>query len=302
MGGTRARLEATDTTARPPAAGAPAHPVLALQRQAGNRAVRALLRREATPERDDFLFPDPPPPHRPALDERMRAHFGVQTIRAGTQQDQIEELTRAGNSGITSLPGWEAWEPGPWHPMYEDLEAAFEDMARVLGGTPVVREIRFFKQDYVVRNGTVVPRPNALADFGDGILRIYAAWQSRDYRLATGADTPQGPAALDHPDIHTSRRRVIVHELSHGVAERFGTPGLEGAEEGFFAHWAAAGSGAGEQYISDYARTNPGEDFADSLMAYVEAGDVLRARSPGRARFFDDRRETFARHLRHRTP
>jgi hypothetical protein len=305
----RPAAPAATTTASAPA---PAQErVLALQRTAGNRAVTMLMRRGDPPDQTWYRDPHPDPdaapaPHRPARDERLRRRHGVQAIRTGTEAEQLAELARGlptGETAPTSIPGWEAWDPGNWHPMYDDIEGAFEDMSRVLGGIPPVREIRFYKRAYAAVAGAAVPRRGVQADFGDGILRIFEAFQGVTWRLPTGRDPDTGPAAaLDTPDVHASRRRIIVHELSHGVGERFATPGLAGAEDGFFAHWNAAAAGAGEQAVSAYARTNGGEDFAESVMAYVEAPDVLRARSPGRAAFIDSRRAGWASHLRAPTP
>jgi hypothetical protein len=163
-----------------------------------------------------------------------------------------------------------------------------------------VNEIRFFKRAYAVVNGAVVPRSRVGADFGDGILRIYEGFKTAQWHLRTGRDPDSGPpAALDGDDLHRSRRRIIVHELAHGIAERFATPGLEGAEDHFFAAWATAAGTAGDQPVSDYARTGgPAEDFAESVMAYVEAPDILKARAPGRYDFIDSRRAGWSRQLR----
>ena len=43
-----------------------------------------------------------------------------------------------------------------------------------------------------------------------------------------------------------------------------------------------------EQPMSEYAVTHSAEDFAESLMAWLYARDVLKARSPARFKFFDE--------------
>ena len=40
--------------------------------------------------------------------------------------------------------------------------------------------------------------------------------------------------------------------------------------------------------MRESAVTDPAEDFADSLMAWLYARDALKARSPARFKFFDD--------------
>lgn len=44
-----------------------------------------------------------------------------------------------------------------------------------------------------------------------------------------------------------------------------------------------------EQPMREYAVTDSTEDFADSMMAWLYARDVLKARSPARFKFFEDR-------------
>jgi hypothetical protein len=281
VGVTRARR---DTSARPPAAArgpvSPAHRVLALQRTAGNRATTALIGRAQ-------------------LAQRLRDRYGVQAVAAGTKAQQLEEL-RAGAAGKdhppADIPAWQAWDPGTSHAVYGDIEAAFDDMARVLGGIPAVREVRFFQSAYEIAGGAVVEKPGIAADFGGGVLSIYEELTHALKRLRTTGDK------MDAPDASASRRRIIVHELSHGIAETFSTPTNPGYEQGFFTAWDAAAGNPGERAVSNYAMRNRSEDFAESVMAYVEAPDLLKANSQGRYDFIDSRRSGWATHLRAPAP
>jgi hypothetical protein len=117
-----------------------------------------------------------------------------------------------------------------------------------------------------------------------------------------------------------SQRRSVAHELGHGVAWATGAlgefeqavgwvrvgremrlydiqaKGVKRAIERGDEPPAAAritkqdwNSGKHlEQPMRAYAVTSPEEDFADSLMAWLYARDVLKARSPARFKFFDD--------------
>jgi len=46
----------------------------------------------------------------------------------------------------------------------------------------------------------------------------------------------------------------------------------------------------GEQPVSAYSLDNPGDDFADSVMAFVYNPQMLKKRSPARYNFIDTRR------------
>ena len=58
-----------------------------------------------------------------------------------------------------------------------------------------------------------------------------------------------------------------------------------------------------EQPISAYTVTGgPGEDFAEAVMGFVNAGAVLQARSPVRYGFLDSHRSSWLPFLRTRPP
>lgn len=129
--------------------------------------------------------------------------------------------------------------------------------------------------------------------------------------------TPGAPIAL--PTAAESGRRTMIHELGHGIAEaahaadptvfvRFNQ--AVGWQNGSLYDVQAAGVSAalaagtpppasaritvddwnspahGEQPMTDYAVSGgPGEDFAESVMAFVSAPALLRSRSPARFAF-----------------
>jgi hypothetical protein len=141
--------------------------------------------------------------------------------------------------------------------------------------------------------------------------------------LASKRSTPGKKGVRAPMDASTrpeSQRRALAHELGHGI--EFATGSLSEFEQAV--GWvrvggelrlydiqakgvkAAIAKGAEppaaaritrqdwnsgthlEQPMRQYAVTDSGEDFADSLMAWLYARDVLKARSPARFKFFDD--------------
>jgi hypothetical protein len=285
--------------------------LLALQSAAGNGAVRALLARQPT----TTVAP------RAAFESRMRARYGVTTVRAGTETDQVAEMrsqTPTAEASPTSISGWQAWDPAASSDLYDPVSAGFDAVARSLGGIPDVTEIRFLDTDYVNDAGTARRETSHGAHYGAGVLTIFRRIESAGWPLPDGRSTAAARAGVISGSPAESRRRIIVHELGHGIAERFATPGLAGSEQGFFRAWSQAAGWSGgaivqngttlttanwndpwpEQPVSRYSLANPGEDFAESIMAYVEAPDVLRARSPARFAFIDGRRAGWSGHLR----
>jgi Domain of unknown function (DUF4157) len=130
-----------------------------------------------------------------------------------------------------------------------------------------------------------------------------------------GTSAPLGPATRTE-----SQRRAVAHELAHGLERatrsldefeqavgwvRVGgetrlydiqAKGVKTAIAKGVAPPAAAritkadwNSGSHlEQPMTEYAVTDSTEDYAESLMAWLYARDVLKARSPARFSFFDD--------------
>jgi hypothetical protein len=130
-----------------------------------------------------------------------------------------------------------------------------------------------------------------------------------------GASAPMGAATRAE-----SQRRSVAHELGHGVEWASGAlrefeqavgwvrvggelrlydiqaRGVKqaiarGAEPPAAARITKRDWNSGahlEQPMREYAVSDPAEDFADSLMAWLYARDALKARSPARFNFFDD--------------
>ena len=286
--------------------------VLALQRSAGNAAVTRLLRSPL----DWPRVAAPPAPRtlangRQRFAAQLRDRWGVANVRVGTEADQIAQMRRSTpdvDPSPTTISGWQEWDPGPDNDLYDDILDAFEVMGFALGGVPEVNELRFLATDYENVRGTATARPRHGATYGGGLLNVFQPTETLTWRLPQGRSAPGARAAVTAGSQSDSRRRVIVHELAHGVFERFGSPML-GGDTQFFQEWAQAAGWSGgrleqngtqvtdanwnepwpEQPVSAYATTNNMEDFAESLMCFIEAPAVLSARSPARHRFIQER-------------
>ncbi|HYH88168.1 MAG TPA: hypothetical protein VEX67_02975 [Solirubrobacteraceae bacterium] len=298
----------SDPAAKPPAVAR----LLALQRSAGNAAVNRLLRIPL----DQPRVTSPPEARvrgngRQRFEAQLRDRWGVANVRTGTEAHQIDQMRRStpdADPSPTSISGWQEWDPGPDNELYDDILDAFEVMGFVLGGVPEVNELRFLASDYENVRGTAQARPRHGATYGGGLLNIFQPTETMTWRLPQGRSTPGAPAAVVAGSSSDSRRRVIVHELAHGVFERFGSPML-GGDTQFFQDWAQAAGWTSrglvqngtvvtdanwndawpEQPVSAYATTNNMEDFAESLMCFIEAPGVLSARSPARHQFIQAR-------------
>jgi hypothetical protein len=191
----------------------PAHlsRILELQQRAGNRAVGRLLSRQSKP-----------PPQGPVISAPSQPMSRSEFERALTSRFGVKKVTSTD------------WDPGDPAELYRSIADAFQDFASALGGTPKVDEIVFRKAD--------PSTPGEAADFQAGRLTVYSLitsaywWLPLDrsakdgkYAATSGGTirvhggTPGAPIPL--PTVATSERRIIVHELGHGVVEGMLTPG-----------------------------------------------------------------------------
>ena len=150
-----------------------AHPVLALQRTAGNRAAVAALSGAVVQRKAGGTA------KAQAL-ARLKTEFGITDVREGTVGDQAARL--AGGAGRLSEGeaqkqladgGWSAWSPPE---KSADWTAMVDGVARFAAtvGLPAVTEIVFFAQDYDVgAEGRLVPRPDVGASFSGGSLLVF---------------------------------------------------------------------------------------------------------------------------------
>jgi hypothetical protein len=173
------------------------------------------------------------------FEQTMKRRLGVSRIATGTMQEQASRLTPRGGGppGGLTLPNWRRWDPGVTSPVYHSIIEGFEDFASAIGGVPSVQEVLFFDVAYEVNQaGVAVPQPNVGASFGAGHLTIYRGLTAENKALPIGRSHPQGNyppvvigvtgipgqspgAPLPLPSRDQSMRRLIGHELGHGLAE-----------------------------------------------------------------------------------
>jgi hypothetical protein len=209
--------------------------VLQLQNTIGNRAVGHLLRQ--TPAAA------PPPATaghgemtREEFERVMARRFGVYHVRNGTEREMIDRTTRRGVAPPTALVGWRDWNPGASSTVYQAIVDAFGDIEQNFGGIPDVREIVFFDADYEWNGTTFARRDEVGASFGAGHLTIHRSIESHRKGLPVARSNARGRypsvvVGLAQPDDEVagapiplptraeSQRRIIAHELGHGIAE-----------------------------------------------------------------------------------
>jgi hypothetical protein len=295
------------------------HPVLALQRAAGNRAVTSVLSRSGVPVQRKATGAA----KAQAL-ARLKKEFGITAVREGTIADQAQRvvgvpryLSAAEAQKQLAASGWAAWSPpeksGDWTAMVDGL-ARF---AAAIGGLPTVTEIIFFAQDYDygTADRRLTPRPDVGASFAAGSLLVFQKG-TRGRFVAAARREPGSPSS-------TTREGVgyeMTHELGHGVVEkalagdpsvltRYGDAvgwfggrlydiGLRAVQDALSANRTPPESGrltkdnwekadVVEQPMAEYMVTSPSEDLPETIAAFVNRPDVLKTRSPHRFAFVE---------------
>ena len=232
-------------------------------------------------------------------------------MRAGTEADQLAEMRRMTPSAQPapgSIGAWQAWDPGPDSDLYDDILDAFEAMGAALGGIPEVNDLRFAATDYENVGGTAQARPRHGATYGAGLLNVFSLIERMSWNL------PDGRSVRRRPGGSAPARRRTAAGGSSSTSSRTACSSASAtrrwpAGHQLFADWAQAGGWVNgrleqngtpltaanwnndwpEQPVSAYATANLMEDFAESLMCFVERPEVLRDRSPARYRFIVSR-------------
>jgi hypothetical protein len=279
----------------------------------------------------------------------MKQRYGTTEIRTGTEVEQTAEVAsriRPSPPAIT-LPGWKSWNPGANSQVYELILESLEDFQSSIGGVPEIHKIIFYNTEYELSPNSVgvqapSANPDAGASFGAGQLTIYRAFTIRNKALPIARSNPQGNyppvvigvtgttgqtpgAPLPLPAQEESSRRMLTHELGHGLAEAAHSvePGLFNdykREVGWVATQlfdigqpvvqTAIANGSPppaqfeitinnwnspqwvEQPVSGYMVSGgPAEDFAEAVMTFVREPNLLLSRSPRRFRFLSDRKD-----------
>jgi Domain of unknown function (DUF4157) len=196
--------------------------------------------------------------------------------------------------------------------VFYDVRYAYDDQLNVVADTNAAAQISTRRIMFVYRAALFETETASGSTFSRSGVFLAAG------RSTAGKKGVSAP--MDAPSRAQSQRRGIAHELGHGV--EFASGALTDFEQAV--GWVRIGSelrlydiqakgvkaaiargaeppaaaritkqdwnsGAHlEQPMRAYAVTDSAEDFADSLMAWIYARDVLKARSPARFKFFDD--------------
>ncbi len=314
------------------------HPLETLQGAVGNQAVLRLLARSRPPAALRSVQRKGPATQTALTEAQARTelqtHWGVGRVDAGTIADQEQHMrtnsmqyfgspTPPANLGaLLAAASWSTWKPAGTSSMWGDLVRAFQDLAKAFGGIPPVREVLFFKTDYVydaaAPGGPALKASNQeLASFGGGQYAIFeaATYQGTLMPLAQGKSVAGSPPPVGSRPVPFT----LVHELGHGLVEAIQSqvdPDMlrkYQQEVGWFqgrlfdagvqsvrtaiqnntappsqyeitaANWSDAGWQ--EQPVSKYSLDGPWEDFPEAVAAYVRDPAMLLARSPRRHAF-----------------
>ena len=291
------------------------------------------------------------PMQRSEFEERMRSTYGVSTVRTGTLANQNAELT-----GELTASQWQSWDPGTSSIVYRHIVDAFDEFTWTFGGVPRVTTVTFYQMYYERGNTGLVPNADVGASYGGGTMNVYSridstarlglpfarsvasgSYPGAPVLVTTGPGLTPG-APVGFPSSELGVKRIIWHELGHGLVETAAGPcgttappdptimsdyraaiGWHGGKlydignAGVRADLAAGRTPAAnleitasdwnhprwrEQPISAYMVSEPGEDFAEAVRAYIEKPALLQSRSPERHRFIGARLHNYVRCLR----
>ena len=274
---------------------------------------------------------------RSEFDSYLQTYYGIRNIHTGTQQEQEQRITRHGVPAPT-IPSWQPWDPGSTSEDYTSIINGMEEMINALGAMPQIQTIIFFQKEYEPDpvSGIGIAHPDTGASFGAGEMVIYEVF-SGTTNPAAGISTSHGTPARTR-DRSGSISDTIIHELGHGVGEA----GSNNSAQMFTEYNAAAGwigspavlydmgqpevraaiangtamlpqhiitpsrwndATVSEQPMSRYAVAGgPGEDFAESIAAYINNPSVLRQRSPWRYQFINTNMADWVTRMRSMSP
>ncbi len=181
---------------------------------------------------------------RAEFDRIMTTTYGVTTIRTGTE---VEQVAYHGMPPGTSIPGWQAWDPGANSDVYQHIIDSFTAFNTSFGGFPSVREISFYQKFYN-RNrttGVITDEPDTGAAFGRDTMAIFEKTATARKGLPVARSNAAGnyanppgiqlgyngdpnAAPIKYPTQRTSVMRLITHELGHGLGVAAATAGYNG--------------------------------------------------------------------------
>ena len=274
---------------------------------------------------------------RQTFDDYVINTYGVTDVHTGIQTEQEARITRRGVPAPT-IPTWQSWDPGTQSQDYTSIIDGIENMISAFGAIPQISNIIFFQVAYEPDSatGVGVAQPDTGASFGAGELAIYQAFDGST-NPATGRSTLTGTTVAS-ADRQADISYIITHELGHGVGEAGAAQNHQmfiqfNATVGWIGNppvlydmgqptvinainngtpllaqdiitpqrWALPT--VIEQPMSRYSVFGgPGEDFAESVAAYVNNPTVLLQRSPLRYNFLHTNIPLWISQMRPSTP
>lgn len=258
------------------------------------------------------------PMTRTEFENIMRSRYRVTAVRTGTFQDQA--------FGNIKKDDWQAWDPGASSTVYNWIVEAFVNFEKAFGGLPAVKEIVFFDVRYQRDDqGQVVKDTSTGASYGAGQLTIYRAVQqgNRMLNVQGALETPTAEQAvrrnisheLGHgiaetalhqrtdqppgadPHLFEDYRRAVgwaddgkLYDIQEEAVKDAFKNNTSPPAEFEINPTNATTKPWKERPLTSYMATNPAEDFAEAVMAYVNEPQRLKALSPARYNFIHKRK------------
>jgi len=237
------------------------------------------------------------PMNRAEFDRIMKDRYRVTNIRTGTFQDQA--------FGDMKQDEWKAWDPGSSSMVYNWIVEALANFEKSFGGFPDVKEIIFFDAEYHRGDqGKAVRSTDIGASYDLGRLTIYSAVEqgNKMFNLQGALESPTSEQAIKRNITHELGHGIAETALT----QRTDQP--PGADPDLFKDYCRAVGWTQDEKLYDiqetavqdafksnmtppaqfqikpenvdtkpwkerpvtrYMADNPGDDFAEAIMAYV---------------------------------
>lgn len=258
------------------------------------------------------------PMMRAEFDKVMKDRYGVTDIRTGTFQDQAFDDMKQED--------WKAWDPGSSSTVYNWIIEAFVNFEKAFGGLPPVKKIIFFDAEYHRGDqGNAVRSSDIGASYDLGRLIIYRAVQQgnkmfnlqgvlesptpeqavkrnithelghgiAETALTQGTDKPPGA----DPDLFKDYRRAVgwtqdgkLYDIQETVVQDAFKNNITPPAQFQIKPENVDTKPWKERPVTHYMADNPGDDFAEAIMAYANEPQRLKALSPTRYDFIDKRK------------
>lgn len=256
--------------------------------------------------------------NRAEFDRIMKNRYRVTSVHTGTFDDQKFMDMKEDE--------WKEWSPGSSSVAYAWTVEAFANFEKSFGGLPPVKEIVFFETDYRNINGKATKFPDVGASYGNGVLTVYHAIEkgNRMFNLQGVLESPTSQQAVERNIAHELGHGIAETALTQKSDQPPGAdpdlfkeynPSIGWTSDGKLydiqedavrdafknntappAQFQIRPDNVGtkswkERPLTRYMADNPSDDFAETIMAYVNEPERLKALSPTRFKFIDERKK-----------